>query len=169
MDEARFWALIDESRRRCDNRSDDEERWQPAALESLLVELEPEEIEGFAEIFGELHARAYRWDLWHAAYVIQGGCSDDGFTDFRSGLIGLGREVYENALRDPLTLAQLSRDVLPISQEGLAYAAMNAYEALTGEELEISGGDDAKPAGERLDRDTIYRVYAELERKLGPR
>ncbi|MFI0445410.1 DUF4240 domain-containing protein [Actinomadura sp. 6N118] len=29
---------------------------------------------------------AYRHPLWNAAYLIEGGCGDDGFMDFRDGL-----------------------------------------------------------------------------------
>lgn len=39
----------------------------------------------------------YRYDLWAAAYLIGGGCSDDSFTDFRAGLIGQGCDWYEQA------------------------------------------------------------------------
>ncbi|MFE6038244.1 DUF4240 domain-containing protein [Streptomyces sp. NPDC056452] len=35
-----------------------------------------------------------------------GGCSDDSFTDFRAGLIGLGREWYERAAACPDVLAE---------------------------------------------------------------
>ena len=37
-----------------------------------------------------VHAVLYRWDMWAAAYLIGGGCSDDGFIDFRAGLIAQG-------------------------------------------------------------------------------
>ena len=36
---------------------------------------------------------SYRWDLWGAAYLANGGCSDDGFDYFRGWLIGQGRKV----------------------------------------------------------------------------
>ncbi|AKF11486.1 hypothetical protein DB32_008635 [Sandaracinus amylolyticus] len=137
-------------------------------LERLLRALTPEDVAGFAHIFETLHARAYRWDLWHAAYVIEGGCSDDGFTDFRSGLIGLGREVFENALRDPLTLARLSGDSA-FSQEGMRYAARRAYERITGRRLAVDVARAIEPAGEQLDEEVFLRKYAELERRFGPR
>ncbi|UJR85016.1 DUF4240 domain-containing protein [Sandaracinus amylolyticus] len=168
MDDARFWAIIDASRRGCDHRSADEARWQPAVLERLLRALTPDDIEAFALIFEALHARAYRWDLWHAAYVIAGGCSDDGFADFRSGLIGLGREVFEDALRDPLTLARLPRDT-ELSQEGMRYAARRAYEGLTGRHLAVDVVHAIEPAGGQLDEEVFLRKYAELERRLDPR
>src|ERR1700731_1618466 len=51
---------------------------------------------------------AYTWDLWGAASVIHGGCSDDGFEYFRRWLVLRGRDVYEDALADPDSLAQLN-------------------------------------------------------------
>jgi hypothetical protein len=52
-------------------------------------------------------ADSYRSPLWAAAYVINGGCSDDGFENFRSRLITQGRQVYERTVADPDTLADL--------------------------------------------------------------
>lgn len=39
-----------------------------------------------------MHGALYRRDLWAAAYIIGGGCSDDSFIDFRAGLIAQGHE-----------------------------------------------------------------------------
>ena len=48
--------------------------------------------------------RAYRQELWGAAYLINGGCSDDGFVYFLGWLIAQGRDVYQAALPDPDSL-----------------------------------------------------------------
>jgi hypothetical protein len=45
--------------------------------------------------------------VWGAAYLIHGGCSDDGFADFRAGLIALGRTRYEDAVAKPDSLAAI--------------------------------------------------------------
>jgi hypothetical protein len=42
--------------------------------------------------------------------VIEDGCSEDCFRDFRSYLISLGREAYEAALRDPDSLAPVVQE-----------------------------------------------------------
>src|SRR5689334_16046944 len=44
-----------------------------------------------------------------AAYITEGGCSDDNFTDFRYWLISMGRDVYESALTDPQSLGESTR------------------------------------------------------------
>ena len=42
--------------------------------------------------------------------MLQGGCSDDGFWEFRNGLIGLGREAYEAITRDPDSIVDWFED-----------------------------------------------------------
>jgi hypothetical protein len=70
-------------------------------------------------------AAAYTVDLWGAAYLINGGSSDDGFYYFRCWLVGMGKKVYENALANPDSLA----DVVTVGEEyeaeiyGVAHAA----------------------------------------------
>lgn len=46
--------------------------------------------------------------LWGAAHVIHGGCSDDMFWDFRTGLVALGRDRFLRALADPDSLARVA-------------------------------------------------------------
>ncbi|MFH9352577.1 DUF4240 domain-containing protein [Kitasatospora sp. NPDC017646] len=47
-----------------------------------------------------------RWDVWAAAHLIGGGCSDDSFVGFRAGLIAFGRDWYERAADAPESLAE---------------------------------------------------------------
>src|SRR4051812_2794306 len=77
------------------------------ALQQRLEMLDPNEIADFQRIFTDKFFDAYRNDLWAAAYIIGGGCSDDGFMDFRSELIAHGRAIYEAAMKNPETLADL--------------------------------------------------------------
>src|SRR5205823_6840092 len=46
--------------------------------------------------------RLYRHDMWAGAYLIGGGCSDDGFISFRARLIAQGRDWYKKASPDSL-------------------------------------------------------------------
>ena len=120
-----FWNLIDASRASGDiNR-------QGGDLERQLGELPIEELVLFHSHFYELFHAAYRADLWGAAYIINGGCSDDGFDYFRAYLIGRGKAAYEAALADPDALA----DVVGASegkQEELLSLAVNVYLKRTG-------------------------------------
>lgn len=170
MDDATFWELIDDARMRCKPASTNDTDQQHAILEELLAARSAAEIAEFDQIFRRLHVAAYSWDLWAAAYIIEGGCSDDGFTDFRSGLIGLGREVYENAVRDPATLISLPTRGVDFSNELMMYAAPNAHERVAGEELPF---DDAEvphePAGRPWQEAHVTERYPELAKKFGHR
>ncbi|XIE77187.1 DUF4240 domain-containing protein [Streptomyces sp. SBR177] len=89
-----------------------------------------------------MHDAVYRWDVWAAAYLIGGGCSDDGFMDFRAGLIALGRDWYERAAACPDSLAEhpavieaaRARHDYCIFDEDANYAAVDAFGRLTGDD-----------------------------------
>lgn len=92
MDLEQLWAIIEASA-------------TPAALHARLGALSADELVAFEQVHGALFEQSYRWDLWGAAYVIEGGCGDDTFDYFRAYLISLGRQVFEAALADPDSLA----------------------------------------------------------------
>ena len=99
-----------------------------------LKELSPEEIISYQQHFDSLFDNAYKWNLWGAAYLIGGGCSDDGFMDFRYALISRGKDIYEAALKNPDSLAALGEEV-EIDNELFGYVAQEVYEKLTGKEI----------------------------------
>ncbi|MEV4139673.1 DUF4240 domain-containing protein [Dactylosporangium sp. NPDC049742] len=76
-----------------------------AAVVRLLRSRPAADIAAFEQPLWDLLAVSYRADLWAAAYLINGGASDDGFDYFRGWLIGQGRETFERALADPDSLA----------------------------------------------------------------
>ena len=70
------------------------------------MDLGPEQAKRFDDIACAYSGLAYQYGLWTAASVIErGGCTDDGFIDFRGWLIAQGREVYMATLKDPDSLA----------------------------------------------------------------
>ena len=80
-----------------------------AALTRQLQRLSLAEIIAFECILCELVGEAYRRDLWSVVYTINGGCSDDGFLDFRSWLVMQGRDVLETAFGgNPESLAEIA-------------------------------------------------------------
>lgn len=133
MDETEFWELVDASREAAEG--DPEE--QADLLVERLLGLDPESVLDFARHFESRYNRAYRWDLWGAAWLLLDGASDDAFDFFRCWLIGQGREVFEGALHgDPDSLADLLDDFdeeIDGDGEELGYAADEAYEQLTGD------------------------------------
>jgi Protein of unknown function (DUF4240) len=99
MDYPQFWQLVDSARGQPD----------PAdRLAELLKEFTRDEIIRFRLLYDDLMHTANKVDLWGAAHTINGGCSDDEFFYFRDALIELGREVFEWAVRDPDSLADIA-------------------------------------------------------------
>ncbi|MFH8475084.1 DUF4240 domain-containing protein [Streptomyces sp. NPDC018000] len=131
MDETEFWEIIDSTREAAEGDPED----QADLLVERLVRLDPEAVLDFARHFEARYNRAYRWELWGAAAVLLGGASDDAFDFFRCWLIGQGREIFEGALHNPDSLADLLDDFdeeVDGEAEDLGYAADEAYEQLTG-------------------------------------
>ncbi|MER5915918.1 DUF4240 domain-containing protein [Streptomyces sp. NPDC001982] len=131
MDEMEFWELVDATREGAEGDPED----QADLLVDRLVQLDPESVLDFARHFESRYNRAYRWDLWGAAWVLLDGASDDAFDFFRCWLIGQGREIFEGAVHDPDSLADLLADFdeeIDGDGEELGYAADEAYEQLTG-------------------------------------
>lgn len=124
MEWKQFWKVIDAAAR-----PDGAEHFE--ALKAQLAALPVEDLTGFQTRFDELTTAANLIDLWGAATLINGGCSDDGFRDFRAWLVGRGRHVYEAALKDPDTLADVV-DGEPVDGFGLDVAAVRVYEEKTG-------------------------------------
>ena len=120
MTPSTFWSLIAKSKA------------DPDALQAVLRPLPEPDILAFDRIFREMVAAAYRNELWAVAYIMNGGCSDDGFEYFLAWLIGRGRKTYEAALLNPEAAATgVGPDDEPFENESLAYAAAAAYEEKT--------------------------------------
>ncbi|MFE9769896.1 DUF4240 domain-containing protein [Streptomyces sp. NPDC005808] len=131
MDETEFWELVDATREGAEGDPDE----QADLLVERLIQLDPDSVLDFARHFEYRYNRAYRWDLWGAAWVLLDGASDDAFDFFRCWLIGQGRDVFEGAVHDPDSLAELVEDFddeIDGDGEELGYAADEAYEQLTG-------------------------------------
>ncbi|MEU9574382.1 DUF4240 domain-containing protein [Streptomyces massasporeus] len=169
MDETEFWELVDDAREASEG--DPEE--QADLLVDRLAQLDPDSVLDFARHFESRYNRAYRWDLWGAAWVLLDGASDDAFDFFRCWLIGQGREVFEGAVHDPDALADLLDDFdeeIDGDGEELGYAADEAYEQLTGvvaPDLEIAP-PPPEPEGTPLDFEN-ERLLAERYPRLWER
>ncbi|OIJ98065.1 polymerase [Streptomyces sp. MUSC 14] len=169
MDETEFWELIDASREGAEGDAEE----QADLLVDRLLQLEPDLVLDFARHFEARYNRAYRWDLWGAAWVLLDGASDDAFDFFRCWLIGQGREVFEGGLHDPDALADLLGEFdeeIDGDGEELGYAADEAYEQLTGTvapELGIAPAP-GEPEGTSIDFEN-EAVLAERYPKLWDR
>jgi hypothetical protein len=183
MDVDTWWTLIDEARAAGGSRADDRDPPDdplPGTLAGALLRLSTEEIVDFAMRHIEMRQAAYLWPLWGAAYLIEGGCGDDGFMDFRDGLILLGRDTFSRAVADPDTLADLpvvtrmSRDGVGwVGYESLSCPIKDAYRRITGETESFRRGLKAfsktlpvlkNPMGERWDFDDEQETRRRLPR-----
>ena len=145
MNAEEFWRLIE------DTRSDDLEE-HAERLTTRVVALGADEALAFDQQWQERHVAAYRWDLWAAAYEIHGGCSDDCFSDFRSYVISLGRDVYERALASPDSLADI--DIDPDGDwEAVAFIGQMALDELGIEGPPYAVTDPSDPVGDQWDEE----------------
>ena len=135
-------------------------------LDAELRRLPLDEVRSFHAHFYECKDRAYSWELWAAAYLIGGGCSDDKFSDFRSTLISMGRQTFERALADPQSLADIDYDAEVADYEGYQYVPLQV-------ERDLSGGQDfprsrphpKDPSGTIWDEDQVAKLFTKLAEK----
>lgn len=99
--ETEFWNMIERSRKNSEDCHS-----QCELLIEYLSQRPVEDIVTFEDIFRANYAKSYRADLWGAAYLINGGCSDDGFDYFRCWLIAKGKDAFQSALANPDNLSK---------------------------------------------------------------
>jgi hypothetical protein len=140
VDTEDVWRLVARARDGVADPDDVEAVARRAA--SLLAQRDPAEILAFERPLWQLMARSYRADLWAAAYLIRGGCSDDGFDYFRGWLIAQGRDTFEAALDSPDGLAGLRAIVAAaevgddaLECEDMVSVVWSAYRSATGREM----------------------------------
>jgi hypothetical protein len=137
VDIGTFWDIIETARA-----SAGPDRPFRESLTDYLATLTEQDILEYYERFEKMHGALYRYDLWAAAYLIGGGCSDDGFIDFRAGLIAQGRDSYQKAVASPDSLAdhpavagaRHPRCDNPLFYEEVNYAASAAFQRVSGDE-----------------------------------
>lgn len=131
MNEKKFWQLIEvvksEAAANLESR--------PDVLQAHLSSLKPQDIQSFQQRYEALLLEANSWNLWGAAYLMNGGCSDDGFKYFRDWLISEGEKAFKGAVANPDSLALVTRREY-FELEPFGYAALKAYAAKGAGELE---------------------------------
>ncbi|MFC5926376.1 DUF4240 domain-containing protein [Micromonospora vulcania] len=143
-----FWEIVERARGAAgpaaDRAKDDGQPSEVAeALVTELARLTLPEIVAFDRVLSDVIDGIDTWDVAAACWIIEHGfLSDDGFSDFRAGLVGLGRGAFEAVATDPDTLAgnpavaeiaASADDKLWIGDEELLFAAQKAYERRTGD------------------------------------
>lgn len=131
LDEDKFWAIVSKS---LENSTDEYE--QEAYLIDEISKLSPKEMIGFRLRTDKLLYDTYTSEMWCAGYIMNGGCSDDGFEYFRNWVISRGKDTYYSAKGNPdnlITEASDERDEYEF--EGFWNVALQAFELKTGKDL----------------------------------
>src|SRR4029450_325709 len=96
MDRAEFWAMVEAAR----PPGGGDSVQHAARLVAALAELPAAEILTYQHLQDQLMAESYHWDLWGAAYLLNFGCSDDGFDYFRGWLRTNRSTICDVAVHD---------------------------------------------------------------------
>ena len=137
MNTAKFWSMIEAAHQQSGN--------DPAKQHEFLVEslydLSPEDIQEFDRLLWMMMAQADRTDIGEAVWLIECGCDDDEFHDFRNWLIAQGQTVYNKVLEDPENLSGIvgkehRYNGFPVS---IVYTASEAYERKAGQKIPRTG------------------------------
>jgi Protein of unknown function (DUF4240) len=84
VDTRQFWKLIEDARRRQVPHATNGKAVAARAT-VLLSACSREDIIAAGQVLWELRVESYRSPLWAAAYMINGGCSDDSFDTSAAG------------------------------------------------------------------------------------
>ncbi|WMI70046.1 DUF4240 domain-containing protein [Mangrovimonas sp. YM274] len=164
MDSEKFWKIIEITK---SESSGDYEK-QQSLLERELLKLTAKEVLEFDNKFRTLKGEIYTWDFWAAAYIINGGCSDDCFSDFRGWLIGQGKSVFESAVQNIESLSEL-KETNDGDWEGLSYIPTDIYEKKTGNDMPNGIQENFEITGEEWeeDKNELKNRFPKLYAKFG--
>lgn len=167
-DDDRWWDIIERSRKGAEAGDAQAER----LIALLSNELSAAEIIAFDTFLQERVRDAFRTDLWAVAYIMNGGCSDDGFDYFLGWLICKGRAHYEAALAKPENAAKrVNPDDEPFENEVVYYGPSRAWAAKTGKPIddyyEVAPSVPRTLQGAMFDEETVYDDHPALAKKFG--
>lgn len=131
LEEEKFWRIVSKS---LGNSGD--EYQQEENLINEIAKLSPKEMIGFRLRTDKLLHDTYNSEMWCAGYIMNGGCSDDGFEYFRNWVISRGKETYYEAKENPDNLIkEVSEDKVEYGFESFWYVALEAFKRRTGKDL----------------------------------
>ncbi|WP_266204503.1 DUF4240 domain-containing protein [Pontibacter kalidii] len=164
MDEEKFWDIIQTTR----SKANGDYEQQQEELAGELRRLTPDEIILFGNRFRYFRGLANTWELWGAVYIIEGGCGDDCFNDFREWVIGQGRDFYYNTINDPETLVEVDSDIIEdVDREGLGYVPATVFKELTGQRMPYPYQEKMETTGYEWEEgsDALKQMFPKLSAK----
>lgn len=162
MDKSNFWKIVQDAQDQSGGDMDE----KCEVIRKLVSTLPQKDAIEFSGFFDSMMDRAYSWPLWGAAYVINGGCSDDTFSDFRASLISRGRQAFESALSDPESLAGEEFDEDSWFYEGYQYGVSGGVAAAVGSTVKREKPHPTEPSGQEWTEDNVYDLYPKLSEKF---
>ncbi|MFR0757477.1 MAG: DUF4240 domain-containing protein [Hominisplanchenecus sp.] len=96
MSKDQFWNLIEKAKEVCGTDLDASAVW----IKQQLFYMTPEDVLQFHNLVYSYRDAAYKYGLWTAAGIMmEAGCSDDSFSDFRMWLIAQGKRSLSECLK----------------------------------------------------------------------
>ncbi|WP_144212627.1 DUF4240 domain-containing protein [Shewanella donghaensis] len=162
MTEAEFWSLVTRS-----HAEQSEQECNDQLVEKLSA-LDDVALAAFDKMFGQQMRRSYQWDIWGAAYIITGCDSDYGFVEFRSFILSLGEQWYNNIINNPDCLGEL--DKWP-TKDDYAYPFIEDYDLIAGKIYEDRNGDELPfvPSGQDTPKGKKFSTKKKDLRKNYPK
>ena len=157
MTEDLFWELIEAARENAGTADE-----QIELLTERLAAFKASQIKAFEKLLVEALARAYHFDLWALAFLVQDGCSDDAFEAFRAWLVLQGRRAFDLALAEPTRFLKEHSTTSNGAAEALLEVPAIAYEWRSGKALKPAKRRPADIQGEAWEEDDLPARYPEL-------
>lgn len=139
MDKQEFWRVIDFAHQRAKG---DEQLFENLLIKSL-GQYSPEGIIEFECLLEQQLLAADDFKVMAAQKIIEGSVTDDSYLYFRCWLISQGKNVFEEAIRNPDSLSDIDTEGIVAEFEPLLYVATQAYKNNTGKKEE----DESFPRG----------------------
>ena len=138
MSEALVWEIIAQAQ-------SDSESETILNIEERLVAYTTKAIRDAAKIVQSRLTDAFREEIWALAYLLQDGCSDDAFEDFRNWMVLRGKATFDEILAAPDSFDPHFAEGRDFGAAGgLLSAFENAYLTRSGKPLTLPRGKRPK-------------------------
>jgi hypothetical protein len=160
IDEPVFWEIIRRSRSTACETTE-----QLAILGELLTRFAPAEIQRFGKHYANHMRKLYHWNVWALAYAARGGCSDDGFMEFRTWLILQGDPaLLDLAIQDPTKAAERVPKDVALPEASLLPMIDEAHLRRKGTTPTLPSIDLERPKGREWPEDKLEERFPDLVR-----
>jgi hypothetical protein len=149
MDKNEFWKIIEYSLAK----SNQDKSQQEKIIVEKLTTYKAEQIIEFEILFRQIVIGADDFKVMGAEKIIEGYVSDDSYLYFRCWLIGKGKMIYTETLKNPDFLSEIVGEDEETNFEGLMYVATTAFKIKTQKKEEDESFPRDIAIGKGLDYD----------------